>query len=62
MADPQRLEFSTRIFRCLNAKNILMLEECGQRHSTAKCPHFLGYGRVFLRKMSKRYFYSRFRK
>jgi len=33
-----------------------MLEECGQRHSTAKFLHFLGYSRIFLRKMPGSHF------
>ena len=31
-----KLEFPTSLFRRPIAKNILMLEECGQRHSTTK--------------------------
>jgi len=59
MADLTNLEFSTSVFRRIIARDILMLKECGQRHSTAKCLHFLGYERVFLRKMPGSYFYGR---
>ena len=48
MAALKNFEFATRAFRCAIAKDILMLEECRQRHSTARCVHFLGQQTTFL--------------